>query len=62
MTAQATVTSEERPLVTFALFPCIPFAYSLAIKDLMQGKVRKTHREFQVATEVVKIDVQVLTA
>ena len=46
----------------FELIPCLLPAYALAMKDVMQGKVRKTHREFLVANEVVKIDVHVLRA
>lgn len=44
----------------FALFLCLPIAYSLVIKDTMQGKVRKTHREFDVAKRLVKINTQIL--
>lgn len=43
--------------VFFFLFPA---AYSLVIKDRLQGKVRMTHREYLLARDVVKIDCQVL--
>ena len=46
----------------FELIPCLLPAYALAMKDLMQGKVRKSHRQFLVAKNLVKIDVQVLRA
>lgn len=46
----------------YELIPCLVPAYVLAMKDVMQGKVRKSHREFLVANELVKIDVQVLRA
>ena len=37
-----------------------PLAYALVIKDRLQGKVRKTHREYLAAREVVEIDHHVL--
>ena len=46
----------------FGLIPCLLPAYALAMKDVMQGKVRKSHLEFLAANKVVKIDVQVLRA
>lgn len=46
----------------FGLIPCLLPAYALAMKDQMQGKVRKSHLEFLAANKVVRIDVQVLRA
>lgn len=37
-----------------------PASYSLVIKDRLQGKVRKTHREYLAARDVVEIDHQVI--
>ena len=44
----------------FGLIPFVLPAYALALKDIMQGKVRKTHRQFLKAKELVNIDIQVL--
>ena len=46
----------------FELIPWLLPAYALAMKGVMQGKVRKSHREFLAAKEVIRIDVQVLRA
>jgi glycosyltransferase involved in cell wall biosynthesis len=37
-----------------------PISISLALKDQIQGKVRKTHREFLAAKQSVQIDIRVL--
>jgi hypothetical protein len=37
-----------------------PISLSLALKDQIQGKVNKTHREFLAAKKSVKIDIQIL--
>lgn len=42
----------------FAFLMMMPFAYALAFKDILQGKVRKTHREFDAATKSVIIKVE----
>ena len=52
----------ENTVRIFELIPCLLPAYALAIKDVLQGKVRKSHREFLAAKKVVRIDVQVLRA
>lgn len=46
----------------FGLIPCLLPAYALAMTDMMQGKVRKSHLEFLAAKKAVKIDVKVLRA
>lgn len=44
--------------ITFLILS--PLAVSLAMKDRLQGKVRKTHREFSVAKDVVEIEFYIL--
>ena len=39
----------------FSLIAASPFAEMLALRDRLKGKVRKTHREFDRANEVVEI-------
>lgn len=45
------------PVVYLSMYP---FGLLLAIKDVMQGKVRKTHREFDQARKNVSITVETL--
>lgn len=44
----------------FGFLAIIPISLSLALKDQIQGKVRKTHREFLVAQQFVEIDIRIL--
>lgn len=48
-------------IISMAVFLIIfPVAYILVTKDRIQGKVRKTHREYIVALDEVEIDHQIL--
>lgn len=41
----------------FGLLMALSMALPLVVKDHLQGKVRKTHREFEIAIKNVKIDI-----
>lgn len=53
---QVRLWGENTPLIFWALL--WPPAWLLALKDRLQGKVRRTHREFEAAKEVVTITAQ----
>lgn len=48
--------------VPFSFWLAFPFAYALAVKDLLQGKVRRTHREFLAAQDGARFTIEILNA
>lgn len=46
--------------VPFSFWLAFPFAYALAVKDHLQGKVRRTHREFHTAQDGARFSIEIL--
>jgi glycosyltransferase involved in cell wall biosynthesis len=48
--------------LSFSFWLAYPFAYALALKDLLQGKGRRTHREFLAAQDGAQFSIEILNA